>query len=90
MQPIVPYSRLFKRPLNYPEYKKNSNPDVHVQVFKAVIKVNGETIDEKRTNLFNFTLRNNASNWCNNYIWSNPNCRFADLEQDFYKWYWIV
>jgi hypothetical protein len=30
VQPIIPYVRPYKRPLNYPEYKKDSNPNVHV------------------------------------------------------------
>lgn len=62
MQPIIPYFRPFKRPLNYLEYKQNFDLDVHVQVFKIVIKVHGEMIDEEITNMFNFTSRNNTSN----------------------------
>jgi hypothetical protein len=46
--------------LKYLEYKKNNNLDVDVWVFKATIKVNGETIDEEITNLFNFMLKDNA------------------------------
>lgn len=30
MQPIIPYSRPFRRPLNYPKYKKDFNLDAHV------------------------------------------------------------
>lgn len=62
VQPIIPYSRPFRKPLNYPEYKKNFKLNVHVQVFKADIKANNETIDEKITNLFNFTLKDDAYN----------------------------
>ncbi len=61
--------------------------DVHVWIFKVVIKANGEIIDEEITNLFNFTLRNNAFDWCNNYMRNNPNCRLIDLEQAFYRHY---
>jgi hypothetical protein len=39
VQHVIPYSRPFKRPLNYHEYKKNFDLDVHVQVFKATIKI---------------------------------------------------
>jgi hypothetical protein len=85
VQPIVLYFRPFKRPLNYLEYKKNYDPDVHVRVFKAAIKVNNETTNEEIKNMFNFTLKNNAFNWFNNYIRSNPNYRYADLEQVFCK-----
>jgi hypothetical protein len=58
MQPIVPYFKPYNEPLNYFKYKNDYNPTVHVWVFKATIKANGEIIDEKITNLFNFTLRN--------------------------------
>jgi hypothetical protein len=78
------------KPLNYLEYKKNFDLDVHVWIFKATIKANGEMVDEEIANLFNFTLRDNTSNSCNNYMRDNPNCRFADLEQAFYRCYWIV
>jgi hypothetical protein len=62
VQPIVPYSKPCRRQLNYPKYKKDFDLDVHVQVFKATIKVDDETIDEEITNLFNFTLRDNTCN----------------------------
>ncbi len=56
-------SSCVKRPLNYLEYKKDSYLDAHVQIFKAVIKANSETIDEEMiANFFNFMLRDNASN----------------------------
>jgi hypothetical protein len=51
-----------KRPLNYLEYKKDSYLDAHVQVFKAIIKANNETINEEISNLFNFMFRDHASN----------------------------
>jgi len=60
VQPIILYSRPFRRSLNYPTYKKDSNMDAHVQIFKAAIKVNYETVDEEITNMFNFTLKDNA------------------------------
>jgi hypothetical protein len=41
--------------------KKNYNPDVHIRIFEAVIKANGETLDEEIKNLFNFTFKDNAS-----------------------------
>jgi hypothetical protein len=60
MQPIVPYFRPFRRPLNHPKYKKDSNSDAHVQALKSAIKINNETIYEEIINMFNFTLWNNA------------------------------
>jgi hypothetical protein len=71
--------------LNYFEHKKTFNPDAHVRIFKAAIKANGETIDEEMANMFNFTLKDNASNWCNSYMKVHLNCRFVDLEHVFSK-----
>jgi hypothetical protein len=51
---VVPYFRPLKRPLNYLEYKKDSNTNVHIEVFKSTIKANGEMINEEITNLFDF------------------------------------
>lgn len=62
MQLVVSYSRPFKKPFNYPIYKKDSNLDVHVRIFKATIKANYEMIDEEIANLFNFTSKDNGSN----------------------------
>jgi hypothetical protein len=30
VQPIIPNSRLVRRPLNYPKYKKNYDPNAYV------------------------------------------------------------
>jgi hypothetical protein len=60
VQPIIPYSKTSRRPLNYLEYKKGFDLDAHVQVFETTIKANGETVNEEITNLFNFTLKDNA------------------------------
>jgi hypothetical protein len=76
--------------LNYRQYKKDSNPDAHVQVFKADIKANDEVVDEKITNVINFTFKNNTFNWCNNYMRNNPNYRFVNLKQAFYRQYQIM
>jgi hypothetical protein len=43
----LPPNRPYHRPLNYPKYVKDSNPDAHVKVFKAAIRANGETKDER-------------------------------------------
>jgi hypothetical protein len=57
MQPTVPYFRPYNEPLDYLKFKNDYNPNVHVWVFKVTVKANGEIIDEKITNLFNFTLK---------------------------------
>lgn len=87
MQHALLYFRPFNTPLNYLKYKKYFDPDVHVRVFKTIIKFNNEMINEQIANLFNFTIRNNAYDWCNNYMWDHPNHRFVNLEQAFYRWY---
>jgi hypothetical protein len=35
--------------------------DVHVKIFKATIKANGEMISEEITNMFNFKLKDSVS-----------------------------
>jgi hypothetical protein len=62
VQLVVPYFRPFGKPLNYLEYKKYSDPNAHVRVFKAIIKAYNEMLDEEITNLLNLTLRDNALN----------------------------
>jgi hypothetical protein len=42
--PLAP-NRLYHQPLNNPKYVKDFDPDVHVRVFKATIKVNSEIDD---------------------------------------------
>jgi hypothetical protein len=39
-------------PLNYPAYVKDSDPNVHVKVFKVAIRTNGETKNAKIVNMF--------------------------------------
>jgi hypothetical protein len=59
-----------------------------MQVFKIIIKANGETIYEEITNMFNFTLRDTTLNYCNIYMKDYPNYYiFVDQEQAFCKWY---
>jgi hypothetical protein len=80
VQLVIPYSRPYKKPFNYLKYKKNFDPNAHVRVFKATIKANYEMIDEEISNWFNFTSKDNGSNWCNNYMQDHPNCKFANLK----------
>jgi len=39
----LPPNRPYHRPLNYPKYVKDFDPDAHVKVLKVPIKANGET-----------------------------------------------
>jgi hypothetical protein len=76
-RPPLPPSRPYYRPFNYLEYVKDSNPNVHVRVFKVAIKANNETDDAEIVNMFNFTLKDIMFDWCNNYLGDYPNCTFA-------------
>ncbi len=61
-RPPLPPNKLYHQPLNYPEYVKDSNLNVHVRVFKVIIRANIETNDVKIINLFSFTLKDIVSN----------------------------
>jgi hypothetical protein len=41
-------------------------------------------------NLFGFTLRDNISEWGENYVQDHPNCIFEKLEQAFCKKFRII
>jgi hypothetical protein len=55
-RPPLPLDKPYCPPLNYLEYVKDFDPDVHVRIFKAAIKVNSEIDDVKIVNLFNFSI----------------------------------
>jgi len=44
------------------EYVKDFGLDVHLRVFKATIRANGEIEDAKFVNMFSFTLKDIVSN----------------------------
>jgi hypothetical protein len=44
-KPPLPPSKPYGQPFNYPKYVKDSDPNVHVRVFKAAIRANSETND---------------------------------------------
>jgi hypothetical protein len=48
-----------RKHLPYSIYFKDTNLDVHIQVFKKAIKANGGIINEDIINLFRFTFRDN-------------------------------
>jgi hypothetical protein len=58
VQPISkPATKLPYKKLQYPTYVKDSNPDVHIKVFKKAIKTNGETMEVDIINMFSFTFK---------------------------------
>jgi hypothetical protein len=77
-RPLLPPNRPYCRPLNYLEYVKDFDPNVHVKVCKAANIINNEIDDAKIVNLFSFTLRNIMSNRCSNYMGDYPNCIFIE------------
>jgi hypothetical protein len=72
VRPPLPLNKPYCRPFNYLEYVKDSDSNVHVRVFEAAIRTNSETNDAKIVNLFNFSLRDIVSTWCNNYLGDYP------------------
>ncbi len=57
-------------------------------MFNFVVKVNAETSEEYVINVFNYMLRDMASNWCHNYMLEFPNYTFLQLTQAFCKFHW--
>jgi hypothetical protein len=47
----------------YLTYVKDIDPNVHIKVFKKVIKANIETMKANIINLFGFTLQDNILEW---------------------------
>jgi hypothetical protein len=86
-RPPLLVDKPYCQPLNYPEYVKDSNPNVHVKVFKVAIRANSGIDDAKIVNMFSFTLRDIVFNWCNKYFRDYPDCTFAKLQLAFYKRY---
>ncbi len=80
--PLTP-NKPYHRPLNYPKYVKDSDPNALVRMFKVAIKTNSETNDAKIIILFNFTLKDIMSEWCNNIMGDYPNCIFVKLQLVF-------
>jgi hypothetical protein len=83
LQLVIPYYRPCKRPLNYIQYKKDSNPNAHLQIFKVVVKANDEMINKEIIHLSNFTLKDNALDWCNNYMRDHPNYKYRKSRMSF-------
>ncbi len=69
----------------YQDYNKDAYLDVHVKVFQAVVKVNGETLEEYIINAFSYTFKKMASNWCYNYMLEVFNYKFLKLTHTFCK-----
>jgi hypothetical protein len=69
-----------RKHLPYLIYVKDTNLDVHIQVFKKAIKANGEIINEDIIHLFTFTLKDSIFEWGENFLQDHPNCTFVELK----------
>jgi hypothetical protein len=71
--------------LQYPTYVKDTDLDVHIKVFKKVIKANGETMEVDIINLFSFSLKDSICKCGENFVQEHLNCTFKELEQTICK-----
>ncbi len=56
---LEPTSKLLFRKLQYPTYVNDTNLNVHIRIFKKVIKASMKIVEADIINMFNFTLKNN-------------------------------
>ncbi len=82
---LEPTTKLPYKKLQYPTHVKDTDPNVHIKVFKNAIKANGETMEANFINLFGFILKDSISKWGKNYVHDHPNYTFEELEQTFCK-----
>ncbi len=71
--------------MKYLDYKKDANPNVHVRVFNATVRANGETSKEYIINAFSYTLKKMALDLCHNYMLDFPNYIYLKLTHTFCK-----
>ncbi len=87
---LEPTTKLPYRKLQYLTYVKDTDSDVHIEMFKKTIKANGETMEVDIINLLGFTLRDSISKWGENFVQDHPNCTFEELKHSFCKRFIIV
>jgi hypothetical protein len=70
---------------------KDTNFDVHIKVFKKVIRANKETVEADiiNLNLVSF-LKNSILEWGENFVQDHPTCTFEVLKQSFCKRFRIM
>jgi hypothetical protein len=47
----------YRSTLKYQNYKKDLDPNVHVRMFQAIVKTNGETLQKFIIYAFSYTLK---------------------------------
>jgi hypothetical protein len=75
--------------LSYPIYVKDTNLDVHIQIFKKAIKTEDKKINEDIINLFGFMFKENISKHGENFVQNHHNHTFVKLEHAFCKKYLV-
>jgi len=68
-------------------YQKNTNNDVHIEIFKCIIIANEETNDCHIVNIFWRTFKNTIFEWGVNLVKNHFNYIFANIQQTFNKHY---
>jgi hypothetical protein len=71
--------------LKYPNFKMDVDLDVHVIVFKFVMKANAKTFEKYMFNSFSYMLRDMALDWCHNYMSKFLEYIFSKLTHAFCK-----
>jgi hypothetical protein len=79
------YVRPNKVVLNYPDFKKDDDLNLHVTVFNFVVKANAENSKEYIINVFSYMLKDTPLDWFHNYMLKFLNCTFSKLTQAFCK-----
>jgi len=71
--------------LKYHDFKENVDLYAHVKGFNFVVKVKVETFEEYIISVFNYTLKDMASDLCHNYMLKKINCIFLEFTHSFCK-----
>ncbi len=73
----------------YPIYVKDTNFDVHIQIFKKAIKIKGKKINEDIINLLGFMVKENIFKHGENFVQNHHNHTFVELKHAFCKKYLV-
>ncbi len=69
----------------YHDFKKDVDPNVHVKVFKFLVKSNAKTFKEYIINVLSYMLRDTTLDRCHNYMLKFPNYICSKLTHAFCK-----
>jgi hypothetical protein len=54
--------------LDYPDFKKDIDPNVCVKVFNFIVKANAKIFEKYIINAFSYMLKDITLDWCHNYM----------------------